>query len=226
MVTKNFIDMIKKTPLFNDINDAELESMLDCLSCETKIVHKNETLLLAGDKPLHIGVVLSGLIHIVKEDYDGNQMLVAAVPPNETFGEAVCYAGVDESPVTVFAADESRVLLLRYDRIVHICRNVCEYHQKLIENMLRLVAGRNLYLQDRIEIISIKSIRAKVLRYLESLASKQGREIVIPFNQTRLAEYLCVERSALAHELARMKRDGLIDYRRNSFILNRNPERA
>jgi len=224
MSRKTYSEAIRKTPLFNEIKDEELEFMLDCLSCEARAVHRNEVLLLAGDKPQYIGVVLSGLIHVVKEDSDGNRTLVAAIPAHETFGETLCYAGVDESPITVFAADESRVLLLRYDRIVHLCQQVCGHHQKLIENMLRLVAGKNLYLQERIEIISIKSVRAKVMRYLESLATKQGRAVVIPFSQTKLAEYLCVERSALAHELSRMKKDGLIDYRRNAFTLLRNPE--
>ncbi|MCL2493590.1 MAG: Crp/Fnr family transcriptional regulator [Clostridiales bacterium] len=220
MIIKKYFEKLRQAPLFNGISAEDLESLLDCVSWELKTVRKNEVLLLAGEKPSSIGVVLSGLLHIVKEDYNGNQTLVASVLPRDTFGEAVCYADVDESPVTIFAAEESTVMLLKYDYLVHVCPHVCKYHQQLIENMLHMVAMKNLYLQDRMEIISIKSIRAKVLYYLKSLASKQGRDVVLPFNQTKLAEYLCVDRSALAHELGRMKKDGLIDYRKNVFTLN------
>ena len=214
------IHTVAHVPLFKDIGGAELEAMLDCLGVEVRTVRKNSVLLLAGEMPVHVGVVLSGLVHIVKEDVDGNYTLVASASPGEIFGEALCCAGVEESPVTVLAAAESEALLLRYERIVHICQNTCGRHQKLIENMLNIVAQKNLYLQDRIEIVSIKSVRAKVLRYLESFLAKQGRHITIPFNRERLAEYLCVERSALSHELSRMKREGLIDYRKNTFVLH------
>ena len=93
------------------------------------------------------------------------------------------------------------------------------FHTKLIENMLGLIANKNLMLQSRMEIVCMKSVRAKVLQYLKSFVPEQGREITIPFNREKLAEYLCVERSALSHELAKMKRDGLIEYRKNKFIL-------
>jgi len=216
---KKYLDVIKTVPLFKDIQGSELEAMLDCLGGETRTLRKGEAVLLAGGRPRQIGVVLSGLLHITREDYDGNETLIAAVSPLEIFGEAMCCAGVEESPVTILAADDAIVLLLRYASIVHVCQSACGCHQKLVENMLYLVASRNMYLQERLEIMSIKSVRSKVLRYLESLAAKQGRNIVVPFNKTKMAEYLCVERTALAHELARMRKDGLIEYRKNIFRL-------
>jgi CRP-like cAMP-binding protein len=193
--------------------------MLDCLGAEIKTVAKNNIILLAGEKPLHIGIVLSGILYIVKEDSDGNRKLITAATPGEIYAEALCCADVDESPVTVIAAEDSQVMLLRFDRVLHTCPNSCVFHQKLIENMLNLLANKSLYLQSRIEIISVKSIRIKVLRYLESFTTKQGRNIIIPFNREELADYLCVERSALSHELAKMKKDRLIDYKKNKFIL-------
>jgi len=85
--------------------------------------------------------------------------------------------------------------------------------------MLSLVAEKNLKLQSRMEIISLKTVRAKVLRFLESAAAGRGRYANVPFNRQELADYLCVERSALSHELSRMKKDGLIEYWKNSFRL-------
>ena len=203
--------------LFQGIDD--LAAMLKCLGAEIRQVEKNEIVLLAGNKPQHVGVVLSGLLHIVREDYDGNRSLVAAVEPGEIFAESLCCAGVAESPVTVTAATDSTVLLLRFERVLRTCQNACAFHHRLIENMLRLVAEKNLLLQTRMEIIALKSVRAKVLRYLESFTPKKGESFVIPFNREKMADYLCVERSALSHELARMKRDRLIEYNNNRFTL-------
>ncbi|MCL2342839.1 MAG: Crp/Fnr family transcriptional regulator, partial [Firmicutes bacterium] len=173
----------------------------------------------AGEKPAHIGVVLAGLLHIVREDCNGSRALIAAAAPGELFAEALCCAGVAESPVTVLASESAKVLLLRFDRILHTCPSACSYHQKLVENMLNLVAVKNLQLQDRMELLAAKSIRDKVLLYLGALASGQGRTVTVPFNREELAEYLCVERSALSHALMKMKREGLIEYKKNVFTL-------
>jgi len=111
-------------------------------------------------------------------------------------------------------------MLLSFSQILHTCPNSCAYHTKLIENMLELIANKNLQLQSRMEIISLKAVRAKVMRYLESFVPKQGRNITIPFNREEMADFLCVERSALSHELSKMKRDGLIEYKKNKFFLH------
>jgi len=214
---KKHFDVVKSVQLFKGIDDSQLEAMLKCLDSEIKIVKRDEIILLAGDKPHFIGVVLSGQLHIVREEYDGNRSLLAAVTPGGIFAEALCCAGVSESPVTVIAETDSTIMLLSFSRILHTCPNACSYHAKLIENMLEVVANKNLQLQHRMEIISLKSVRAKVTRFLESFVPTQGTNITIPFNREEMADFLCVERSALSHELARMMRDGLIDYRKNHF---------
>ena len=85
--------------------------------------------------------------------------------------------------------------------------------------MLRLIAEKNLMLQNHMEILGLKTIRTKFLRYIESFGARQGREFTIPLNREELANYLCVERSALSHELMKMKREGLIGYRKNVFLI-------
>lgn len=216
---KKYFDILKSSELFKGIDGDDLEAMLGCLGAEAKDVNKNEIVLLAGDKPRHVGVVLYGQLHILKEDYEGNRTLVAAVTPGEIFAEALCCANVNESPVTVAADTDSTVMLLSFARILHTCPSSCLFHTKLIESMLRLIANKNLQLQRRMEIIGMKSVRMMIIRYLESFISSQGNIITIPFNREELANFLCVDRSALSHELARMKKDGLIEYRKNEFVL-------
>jgi len=214
-----YFDIFETIPLFEGIAACELEQMLECVDAEIKKFPKGSILLLAGDKPRHVGIVIDGEIHITREDRDGNRSLLAAATSGQIFAEALCCAGVSESPVTVTADSASTVMMLSFARLLRTCPNSCVFHSRLIQNMLGLLANKNLFLQDRMEITSLKSVRAKVMRYLETFVQKQGSEITVPFNREQLSAYLCVERSALSHELARMKKDGLIDYKKNKFVL-------
>ncbi|MCL2671719.1 MAG: Crp/Fnr family transcriptional regulator [Clostridiales bacterium] len=214
---ERYFDILQRTELFKGIGDADLAAMLHCLGAEIKPAPKNQVLLRAGDAPQSIGIVLAGQLHIVRDDYYGNRSIEAVLGPGELFAEALCYAKVMESPVTVIANSDAIILLLRGRRILHSCQSACAFHTTFIENMLRTIANKNLRLQSHMEILSLKSIRARVLRYLEPFRPKQHNGFTIPFNRAELADYLCVERSALSHELARMQREGLITYRKNRF---------
>jgi len=214
-----YLPILRAAQLFRGITDAELETMLSCIDARTKAYRKGRIILLAGDKPQNIGIVLKGQLQIVREDYDGNRSIVAVLAPGDVFAEALCFAGVAESPVTVIADQDSIVILLGFARILHTCPNSCSFHREFIGNMLELIAVKNLRLQSHMEILSTKSIRARVLLFFESFNAKKGREIAVPLNREEMADYLCVERSALSHELARMKRDGLIEYKKNKFVL-------
>ncbi len=218
-LSENDLKILQSTELFKNINEKSLTEMLGCLDAKITPAKKEEIVLLAGSKPEYVGIVLSGLFHIVKDDFAGNRTLVAPLLPGDLFAEALCCADVEESPVTVYAIEDSVVMLLRFDRILHTCPNSCSHHASLIENMLKLIARKNLMLQNRVEIVALKSVRLKVMLYLENLAIKQGKHITSPFNREELANYLCVERTALSHELSRMKKDGIIDYWKNHFEL-------
>ncbi len=223
-----YMPLLKKIGLFRGIET--LKPALECLGTRIKTVSKGEIILLAGDTPTHVGIVLAGRLHIFREDKDGNRSLLTAVTPGGLFAEALCCAGVEYSPVTVAADTDSAIMLISFKRILHTCANACPHHIKLIENMLGEIAKKNLLLQSRMEIVSLKSVRQKVLLFLESFlrASARGqdakgplgnndayfpraadmphsdntafgREVTIPFNREKMAEYLCVERSALSH---------------------------
>jgi len=216
-VLEIYFDVLQKCGLFDGLNAADLTALLRCLGAESKHIAKGQSVLRAGDAPSAIGIVLAGQLHIVRDDYYGNRSLDAVLAPGELFAEALCYAEVAESPVTVTASCDSVILLLRGQRILRSCERACAFHAQCIENMLRTIANKNLRLQSRMEILSLKSIRARVLRYLEPFCPKQHSGFTIPLNRAELADYLCVERSALSHELARMQGEGLILYRKNWF---------
>lgn len=211
--------VLRRVDLFRGILAKDLAGMLVCLSAEKIEYKKGAILLLAGDKPEHVGILLSGALLIVKEDYAGNRTIVDFLEPGGYFAEALCCAGVSESPVTVVAEADSKIMRINFSRILRTCPNSCVFHHQLIENMLGIIASRNIFLQNRMEITCSKSVREKVLRYLQAIPARQGNRITIPLNRQEMADYLCVERSALSHELMKMKKDGLIDYRNNVFTL-------
>lgn len=216
---KKYYEVIKTIPLFQNIPESDFDTVLTCLNVRITKIKKGELILMAGDKPEYVGAVIAGQLHIIKEDMDGMRTVIASLTPGDIFAEALCCAAVSKSPVSVLADTPATVMLLKFDRLLHWGGDSCAFHSILVGNMLQMIAQKNLYLQNRMEILGIKSIRTKVLQYLESHVPRQGRNITIPFNREELANYLSVDRSALSHELTRMKKDGLIEYRKNSFIL-------
>lgn len=214
-----YLSLLSKVTLFQKINSSELQSMLICLNAEIRQYKKGEFIIFAGDKVQHIGVMLEGNAHILKDDYEGERTIIATLARGDYFAEAICCAGVHESPVSVAATNDVKIMMLAFSRILHSCPNSCTFHTQMIENMLYSIARKNISLQNRIDVIGQRTLRMKILHYLQSFALHQGKTVTIPFNRQEFAEFLCVDRSALSHELSRMKQDGLIEYRKNKFLL-------
>ena len=214
------IEMVKQSRLFAGIGVDELSSMLSCLNARDVEAAKGELLLRAGEPVEQVGILLEGNLSVTREDADGERSLIALLEPGDHFAEAFCCAGVEESPVTVAAESDSVVLLLDFRRILHTCTSACSFHAKLIENMLFVVASKNIYLQTRMDYLSRKTLRRRIMKYLVNTSGGSKQVFDIPFNREALADYLCIDRSALSRELARMKEDGLIDYWKNRFKVN------
>ncbi len=216
---KSYETVLLSVPLFQGIAPEELGPLLACLGVKQKTVPRDGMALAAGGKVDSIGIVLEGRFLIVREDAKGNRSLLSTLGPGDFFGEALCCAGVEESPVSVVADTDGEVLQLDFQRILHTCSNACSFHTKLLENMLAVLAGKNLSMQRRMELLSEKSIRVRLIRYLESAAQQHGREFSIPMNREELADFLGADRSALSRELSRLKAEGRIDYWKNHFKL-------
>jgi len=216
---KELISLCKTASLFRQIPEADLAALLTCIGARAVPYARDACLLMAGDRPCFIGVLLTGTAQIVRESADGSRTIIAALSAGDYFAEALCCAGVDESPVSVFATADSLVLQLAFEKMVCPCTKACGFHAQLTKNMLSILAQKNIFLQSRMEALSQKTLRRKILTYLTSMAGQQGDNFAIPLNREELADYLCADRSSLSHELMRMKKDGLIDYKKNQFTL-------
>lgn len=217
---RNVSKMLDGLPLFEGIAPGERGEMLACMNARTASYGRQDVVLLEGGPVPSVGVVLSGAVQIVKEDFMGNRNIIAEIPQGSLFAEAYSCARVKKLPLTVVSVEKSEILWIDYDRILSTCPSDCRFHQRLIENMLMILASKNILLTRKIEHISRRSIREKVLAYLSDQAARQGsREFDIPFSRQELADYLCVDRSALSAELSRLSGEGLLRFRRSHFVL-------
>ena len=211
---------LSKTILFRGTSPEEVRTMLDCLSAENKQFQRGSVIYHAGDVIHSIGLVLSGSVSIENDDVWGNKSILDKVGPGHVFAET--YACVPGEPlmISVVAAEPVEILFLDMSRVLHICSNACDFHSKLIRNLLAISSQKNLNLSRRIFHTSSKSIRGRLLNYLSFQATQHGsRDFEIPFNRQQLADYLSVDRSAMSNELSKMQRDGLLRLERNHFSL-------
>lgn len=207
-------------PLFEGIHPAELGKLLECLSTFTKNYKKDEYIIQEGKAISYIGILMSGRVFMEKEDCSGNVYFFTEIPQEHLFGEVFICPRLLSSTVNYRAITDCTILFIRYDSILHLCGNNCKRHQQLITNLVNLLALKSRYLLEKIEIISKKTIRERILSYLEHLAEKEhSKQVVSPFNHKELADFLCVNRSAMIRELRQMKLAQLIDYNKNNYIL-------
>ena len=195
---REYFPVIKKSALFQGISEDDLDGMLTCLGARTASYSKNQTIFWEGEPASLIGVVLSGKVQIAKE--------------------AFACAGIEKLPVTATAVTDSEILLLDCRRVITTCGNSCEFHNRIIANLLHIVAAKNIMLNQKIELTSKRSTKEKLMAYLLMQAKQnKSRIFAIPYDRQELADYLGVERSAMSAELSKLRREGRIDYHKNQF---------
>ena len=217
---KEFFPILETCPLFDGIDLKDLSSMLACLSARASNYQKNQVIFREGETAKYVGIVLSGAVQIVREDFYGNRSIVARIEPSELFGESFACAGVAALPVSAAAAEDSRVMLIDCRRLTVSCTSACSFHSRMILNLLQVVAAKNLIFNQKIEITSHRTTREKLMAYL-LMQAKQNKSssFTIPYDRQALADYLCVDRSAMAVEIGKLRKDGIIACEKSRFEL-------
>ncbi|MCI8492966.1 MULTISPECIES: Crp/Fnr family transcriptional regulator [Anaerotruncus] len=219
---EKYFDILKNVSLFHGIDPADYPRMLACLKASPKRFLAGESILLAGDPADRVGILLEGRAQVVREELSGSRTILTALEPADLFAEVfVCASGGKKTlPVSVFSVTDSAVLLLDYRRIISSGPEGCAFHDRLVENMLAVMADKNLMLNRRIGHLSRRLTREKLLSYLsEQAALCGGSEFDIPFDRQELADYLCVERSAMSAILSKLRAQGVLEYNRRHFRL-------
>lgn len=215
---KKYSEVLGRCPLFHNISEQDLPLMLDCLEART-VSYRAENALLAEGEPVgYVGIVLSGSVRIVRDDYWGNRSIVAEIGPSELFGESFACAGLSEIPVSVIAVRDVEVMLIDCMKLTHSCSHACAFHQQLIQNLLKILAQKNLLFHQKIAVTSKRTTREKLTAYLLMQAKEHhNNRFEIPFNRQELADYLEVDRSGLSVEIGKLIKLGFIEADKKSF---------
>lgn len=217
---KNYFNILRNCPLFNQIEDKDFNEMLSCLGAKEYSFKKGDTVLAEGDKARYLGIVLKGSVKLVRVDYYGNRSILANIEPPQLFGEAFACAGVEALPIDVIAAEDTEILLIDAQLIARPCSAACRFHNQAILNLLHIVAKKNLVLHQKIEITSKRCTREKLMTYLLLQAKKaKSRTFTIPYDREELADYLGVERSGLSAQIGKLRKEKVLECRRSTFTL-------
>ena len=219
-VRKMKAELIRKSILFAGMNEEERLAAYVSMDVKERGYSKGEAIFRAGTKTNRMGMVLSGSVTIESKDMWGNRTILSHVGAGQFFAET--YAYLQDAPmlVDVTANEDCQVALLSLEAVTHREAGAEAWHIKLLTNLLTVAARKNLILSGRTFHTAPKTIRGRVLAYLNSVSlQKKSTEFDIPFDRQQLADYLNMERTALSKELGKMQREGLIKCRKNHFRL-------
>ena len=220
IIMKLNIDLLHKCPLFAKIEKQEIEILLSCLGSKKIIFEKNDFIFNAGDILTKVGIVLSGSVHILQEDFWGRRNIFTRISPGYLLGAAFSCLEEVSPPVSAMSAENSEILFIDYAKIIKSCSSACSFHSILIKNIITILAQNNVKFIEKMEHLTKPNTREKLLSYLSRQAQRnKNSSFKIIFNRQELADYLSIDRSAMSKELSKMRRDGLIDFQKNSFTL-------
>ena len=217
---REYLDVLRNCALFESISDENLVPMLGCLGAKASKFKKGQTVIAEGDPADRFGILLSGELQVMRIDYYGNRSIMDNIEPTQLFGESFACAEVKSSPADVVATEDSELLLVDAHRITQTCCNACDFHNRMIFNLLKIVATKNLVFNRKIEITSKRTTREKLLTYLLMQAKKnKSNSFDIPFDRQELADYLEVDRSGLSVEIGKLVKEGKIQCYRSRFTV-------
>lgn len=213
-----WIKILSQSPLFQGIGQDELTRMFDCLKPKVNHYPKGEYIGISGEIFLGIGVVLAGKLVVVKENAAGNRIIMTQLGPGGMAGEMAAFSERGVWPATVMAQETSTVMFLSPEKIVGECQKTCNGHQKMIQNLLKIITAKALMLNRKVEYFAIKSMRGKLSTFfLEQYKSAGQTTFMLPMNRNELADFLNVSRPSLSREMGRMRDEGMIEFHQSSI---------
>lgn len=213
-------NIIKDLRVFKDISVRNIPPLLQCVGAFQKNYLKTEYVIFYGSRMEQIGLILAGTVQVIKEDYWGNKVIIAVLYPGDILGESIASGETNGSIVSFQAAEDCQILFFSFKQALCSCSRSCSYHQQFIENLMAGVSNKNVRLMNKMEILSKKTIRERILTYLSQKVQTEHKTYIhSELGRVDLADYLCVDRSALTRELNRMKEEGIIDFDKNTFLI-------
>ncbi len=208
---------MKVKSIFEGIESEDVNKMLKCFEARKITYKKDRTIVTNIINIKMIGIILSGTANMERYDYNGNRSIIEKLEENSVFGEVFSRLGND---ISVIATSDCEVLFIEYEHLIKRCKKGCLYHSILTNNVLQLLSKKIYELNERLEILSKRTIRDKLLSYFELLANNNPkRSFILPFTYTDLADYLSIDRSAMMREIKNLKEEGFIVTNRRKITI-------
>ena len=195
--------------IFHDIKKEDINKMLKCFEAKTRTFKKEAIIMPFLGNTSMVGIIIKGKASLIRNDYNGNRTILDTLNENDIFGEVFSNYNIDE--LSIKALEETTVLFIDYYHITKRCKKACPHHSRLVENTLNILSQKIISSNERIEILTKRTTREKLLVYFDIMSKKKlSQTFTIPFTYTDLADYLGVDRSAMQRELKNLKEDNLI----------------
>ena len=212
------ISFLHKSAIFKNMNDAEISAALNKLQTVEKKYKKDDVIMSAGAITETMGFVINGSVTIESNDIWGNRTILSHVGEGGYFAETYALLDNEVMLVDVCANENCRILFFRIGSLAKLSLHKDIWISKIIFNLLEISAHKNLTLSLRSFHTSPKTVRGRIMAYLNSVSfQNHSPEFDIPFNRQQMADYLSLDRTALSKELSRMQNDGIISFRKNHF---------
>ena len=177
-------------------------------------------LLHEGERMEQVFIVLTGKLHAAYFEQDGREFLYQQILPSYLAGGEIVCTPRKNSPYGIYAVEDSRLLGFRWALLEKESPLPLELRLSLTQNLLYFVANQNIRKYYKIDALSVKSARERIMKYLNAQAARSGsRSFTVPMNREAMANYLCLNRSVLSHELKRMEAEGILRFRKEHFTL-------
>ena len=214
---------LSNSPLFQGIDQREYLAMVHCFQAVRKTYQADDVIWDMGEAMNgRIGIVEMGQAAMIRIDEEGTSTVLEGLHPGGVFGKSLTFASVTEDSIQVIARTTCEVLFIDHPHIFKRCQNACTHHSMLVQNLLRLMEEKAQALSERVDVLSRRSIREKLLCYFYQLSEKEGTEkFTLPFSLSVLADYIATDRSAMMRELKRLREDGIVDSKGRTITLNR-----
>ena len=220
MILKKYLPILKNSPFFTGLTDNEILSILHCVKATAVSQKRDSYIFRAGDSTEVMGLVVSGCVLVIQEDLWGHRNILSKCHTGDFFGEPYAASPGAVLNVSVVADTDCEIILLNVQRLLISCPTACEHHQKLIRNLVSVLANKILILNDKITHVGKRTTRDKLLSYLSAESIRHSSlSFDIPFDRQQLADYLCIDRAAMSTEISKLQKEGYIKTNRNHFEL-------
>ncbi len=209
---EQYYPILQKCGMFNGIVPRKYEEALACLNARVRQFSKGAHVVEQGQRAQNTGIVLAGSLSEYLYDEGGNQINICRLSEGQVFGAELSCTGWSTSPVSLRAENDCRVLLLDFAALLSAQTMTCPCRMQVTANLMQEMAKQLLFFNTKIRILAQKRLRDRLKIYLQTLTMDEQGNVNLPYSRTELAEFLCVDRSALSRELCRMRDEGILSF--------------